>query len=30
VTTLVAAGLLERDGETRRYRLTEILTQAER
>ncbi|HEY2719470.1 MAG TPA: helix-turn-helix domain-containing protein [Solirubrobacteraceae bacterium] len=29
VTTLVAAGLLERDGETRRYRLTEILTQAE-
>jgi DNA-binding MarR family transcriptional regulator len=30
VTTLVAAGLLERDGETRRYRLTEILTQAGR
>ncbi|HTA05515.1 MAG TPA: helix-turn-helix domain-containing protein [Solirubrobacteraceae bacterium] len=30
VTTLVAAGLLERDRETRRYRLTEILTQAER
>ncbi|HEY2217305.1 MAG TPA: helix-turn-helix domain-containing protein [Solirubrobacteraceae bacterium] len=29
VTTLVAAGLLERDGETRRYRLTELLTRAD-